>query len=267
MGKAIDTVLAFSTQAAASAFPTALAAAPGDSLNVRSFNTAKKAYLESVIYSGGGGTVARVASPLMHDNVTGLTFQPGEVPAMFELPPGAAVEINPVDTITAQGQIAAAGTIVMGLVNYYEDLRGADAELYSWPEIRGIAKFTKSVQVQLGAIAVGAWTDTLLTATENQLHSDAYYAILGYQVDPAVDIVGFKGAATGNLRVCGPGPVSSLDISNYFVYMSERTGRPHIPVFNANDRNAFMVSAANHAAVAAQAAAVYPIVVQLYRHP
>jgi hypothetical protein len=38
MGVAIDTVLAFATAGAASAFPTALAPAPGDSLTVRNFD-------------------------------------------------------------------------------------------------------------------------------------------------------------------------------------------------------------------------------------
>lgn len=267
MGKAIDTVLAFSTQAGASAFPTALAAANGNSLNVRAFNSATSAYIESVIVSAGGGQLAQIKSPLMHDNVTGLTWQPGEVPSQWMLPPEASVRIRPTDTISANGACGAATTIIMALVNYYEDLQGADAQIYGWGDVKRLVKYVKSVEVQLGAIAVGAWTDTLLTATENQLHADKYYAILGYGVDPAVDVVGFMGSATANLRICGPGPVSTLDISEYFIVVSEKTGRPHIPVFNANDRNAFYVSAANHAAVAGQAAAVYPILAELTQHP
>ena len=265
MGRAVDTVLTFSTQGAAAAFPTALAAAPGDMLQIRSFDRSKNAYLESVIYSAGGGQKGRVLSPMMHDNVTGLTFQPAEVPSQWSLPPGAAVELVPADTLQASGAIAAAGTILMALVNYYEELDGADARLHSWPDIRGLIKYIKSFEVDLAAVAVGAWTDTLITATENQLHADAHYAILGYNVSAAVDVVGFKGSATGNLRICGPGPTSTLDITNYFIYESERSGRPHIPVFNSNDRNAFFVSAAHHAAIAGGAASVYPIVAQLHR--
>lgn len=267
MGRAIDTVLAFSTQAAASAFPTALAATTGDSLSIRSFDRSKKAYLQSVIYSGGGGVKARVQSPLLHDNVTGLTWQPGEVPSQWMLPPEGAVELRPIDTLAVFGQCAAATTITMGLVNYYTDLDGVAANLFSWSDIRGLIVYIKSVEVDLNAIAVGAWTDTLLTTTENQLHADEYYAVLGYEVNPAVDIVGVKGSATGNLRICGPGPVSSLDISEYFITFSEKCGRPCIPVFNANDRFAFYVSAANHAAVAGGAASVFLIVAQLSRRP
>lgn len=267
MGKAIDTVLAFSTQAGAGAFPITLAATGGDSLNIRSFDASKRAWLESIIYSAGGGVQARVQSPLMHDNVTGLTFQPGEVPAQFMVPGEMSVALKPTDTLQAFGASGAATTITMGLVNYYEDLNGADAQLYHYADIKGIIKYVKSVQVALNAIAVGAWTDTLLTTTENQLHADSYYAIVGYEVDPAVDIVGVKGSFTGNLRVCGPGPVSTLDISRYFIYMSEQTGRPHIPVFNSNDRTAIYVSAANHAAVAGAAASVYLMVAELHKKP
>lgn len=267
MGRAIDTVLAFSTQGAAAAFPTALAATTGDSLSVRSFDRSKKAILQSLIYSAGGNVKFRVASPLMHDNVTGLTFQPGEAPSQWMLPPEGAVELRPTDTLSVFGQIAAAGTITAALVNYYEDLDGVSASLFNWSDIRGLIRYIKSFEVDLAAVAVGAWTDTLITVTENQLHADEYYAILGYQVDPAVDIVGFKGSATGNLRVCGPGPVSSLDIAEYFITFSEKSKRPCIPVFNANDRTAFYVSAANHVAIGGGAASVYPIVAQLTRRP
>lgn len=267
MGRAIDTILAYATAGAAAAFPTALAATNGDSLQIRSFNDQKQAWVQAIIYSAGGGQLAQVKSPLMHDNVTGFTFQPGEVPSQFMLPPEYGISLQPNDNLSANGAIAAAGTITMGIVVYYEDVKGADAQLVNWADIKGMIKYTKSVQVQLGAIAVGAWTDTPITNTENQLHANKYYAVIGYQVDPAVDIIGFKGVATGNLRACGPGPVSSLDISEYFIALSEKSGRPCIPVFNSNDRQAFYVSAANHAAVAANGATVLPVVCELLREP
>lgn len=263
MGIAIDTVQAFSTQGALSAFPTALAAAPGDSLTVRNFLPSDWAKLEAIIYSAGGGQKMRITSPRLHDPNTGLTLQPGEVPSAFALPRESGVQLYPGDTLTAQGAIGAAGTITLGLVNYYSNLQGTSARLHMWGDISGIIKAYKTVEVDLGAIAVGAWTDTLITSTENQLHAGSDYAILGYEVNPAVDIVGVKGAFTGNLRVCGPGPVSTLAISEYFVTMSEKHGTPHIPVFNANDRFAVYVSAANHAAIAGGAASVYLILAEL----
>lgn len=267
MGRAIDTVLAFSTQGAASPFPTALAATAGDSLSIRSFNRSTKSYLESVIYSAGGAERIRVTSPLIHDNVTGLTWEPAEVPAQWILPPEASVQVQPVDTLVVSGGIAAAGTITAGLVIAYEDLDGADARLFSWGDIRGLIKYIKPIEVDLAAVAVGAWTDTPINTTDKQLHADSYYAVLGWNPNAAVDIVGVKGSATANLRVCGPGATSTLDITEYFIAVSEKTGRPHIPVFNANDQGAFNVSAANHAAIAGAAERVYVILAELTKRP
>ena len=264
MGYAIDTVLAFNTQAAASAFPTALAATTGDSLLVRATRGETKAYLEAAIFAAdAGGNKFRITSPLLHDNVTGLTFKPGENPAPFLLPFESAVELSELDTLSVSGQCGAATTITAGLVIRYPDLRGTAADLYRWSDIAADIKSYKSIEVSLNAVAVGAWTDTVITNTENQLHADKSYAVIGYDVNPSVDIVGVKGVATGNLRLCGPGPNSSLRISDYFVAQAEGGQVPFIPVFQANDRAAFFVSAANHAALAGGAAEVMLLVAEL----
>lgn len=260
---AIDTVAAFSTQAAAATFPTALAAAPGDSLSVRNFPAGQYAALNALIYSAGGGQKVRVQSPNLHDNQTGLTFEPAEVPSQFLVPQDAQVQLQANDTLTVNGAIGAAGTIVAGLQVYYSQLPGIQARLHSWGDISGNYKYIKSVEVDMAAIAVGAWTDTLITNTENQLHANKDYAVLGYQVNTAVDLVGVKGSATGNLRVCGPGTGETLDVTEYFVYMSERQRTPYIPVFNSDDRFAFYVSCFHHAAVAGAAQHVYLILAEL----
>lgn len=260
---AIDTVAVFSTQGAASAFPTALAAAPGDSLSVRNFPTGAVAQLEALLYSAGGGERVRVVSPNLHDNQTGITFEPLEVPAQFLVAAPFEVNLQANDQLSVYGGIAAAGTIAGALQIYYSQLPGISARLHSWGDISGNIRYIKSVEVDLNAIAVGVWTDTLITTTENQLHANKDYAVLGYQCNAAIDIVGVKGSATGNLRVCGPGASSTLDITEYFVYMSEENGVPYIPVFNSDDRFAFYVSAFNHAAVGAAADHVYLILAEL----
>jgi hypothetical protein len=264
MGIAVDTILAFSTQAGAGAFPIALAATGGDSLTIRSTNGQSKGHIEAIICaSNAAGQKFRITSPLLHDNVTGLTIFSNENPSPYLLPAEISVDVNSQDTILAYGACAAATTITMGIVVAYDDLRGAQADLYRWSDISPNVKSIKAIEVSLGAIAVGAWTDTLVTATENQLHADSSYAVLGYDTNVGVDIVGVKGIATSNLRMCGPGPGSSLDISSYFIYQSEQSNRPYIPVFQANDRNSFYVSAANHAAIGGGAAEVSLLVAEL----
>jgi len=260
---AIDTVAFFATEGAAAAFPTALAAAPRDSLSIRNFQSGQTATMNALIYSAGGSEKVRVVSPNMHDNQTGITFEPLEVPAQFLLPQEAAVNVVSNDTLAVYGGIAAAGTIAGALQIYYSQLPGIQARLHSWGDISGNVRYYKTVEVDLDAIAVGAWTDTLITATENQLHANKDYAVLGYQCSEAIDVVGVLGAATGNLRVCGPGASSTHDITEYFVFMSESQRTPYIPVFNSDDRGSFYVSAFNHAAIGAQAAHVYLILAEL----
>lgn len=264
MGHAVDTVLAFSTQAAASAFPTALAAASGDSLVVRGTKGETKGHLIALLAGAdAAGNKFRITSPLLHDNVTGLTWRSPENPAMMLVPEYTSVELNELDTLTVQGQCGAATTITAGLVIQYDDIRGQDAQLFRWSDIKGDIKYLKSIEVDLNAIAVGAWTDTPITTTEDQMHADKSYALLGYTVNPAVDIIGFKGIATGNLRFCGPGASQTLDLSNYYVRMSDLHDMPYIPVFQANDRKGIYISAANHAAVAGGASVASIIVAEL----
>ena len=263
-GRAVDTVLAFSTQAAAAGFPTALAATTGDSLTVRGTVGESKAHLMAFITkSDAAGNKFRVQSPLLHDNVTGLTWQSPENPNIFLIPEYASVELNEQDTLTVNGQCGAATTITAGLVISYDNLRGTDADLYRWGDIRDDIKFIKSVEIDLSAIAVGAWTDTAITATENQLHADKSYAVLGYAVNPSVALIGIKGVATGNLRMCGPGFAQTVSLSDYFVEMSEYHQTPYIPVFQANDRTAFFVSAADSVARAGGAVVCSLIVAEL----
>lgn len=264
MGLAVDTVLAFSTQAGAGAFPVALAAAPGDSLVVRSTNGNSKGHLDAFICaSNAAGQKFRLASPLLHDNVTGLTVVANENPANFLVPAEIQIDVSSQDTLSVFGACAAATTITAALAIQYDDVRGVSADLYRWNDLKDNVKQYKAIEVDLSAIAVGAWTDTLITATENQLHADSSYAVIGYMTNVSVDVIGVKGVATGNLRMCGPGPGSTLDVSAYYVYQSEQSNKPYVPVFQANDRGGFYVSAANHAALGGGAAIVSLLVAEL----
>lgn len=263
-GKAVDTVLAFATVAGVSAFPTALAATGGDSLIVRGTVGESKAHLMAFITkSDAAGNKFRITSPLLHDPNTGLTFVAPENPSAFLVPESDSVTLNEQDTLTVQGQAGAATTITAGLVIAYDDIRGTDADLYRWGDIRGDIKYIKALEVDLNAIAVGAWTDTLVNKTEDQLHANRSYAVLGYLANPAPALVGIKGVATGNLRMCGPGQSFTLELSDYFIKMSEMHNTPYIPVFQANDRNAFNVVAADSVARANNAVAVTLIVAEL----
>lgn len=263
MGVALDTVLLDVHNAATSAIGlTAATAASGDSLSVRSFSDPGYAKLEAVFLQGATPRRFRVTSPRMHDNVTGISFQSGETPAQFLLPREVGEPLYSADTLVASMDAAASSDTVAALLAYYKDLQGIDANLLSWAQVKSRMIRLKVMEVDVTSSAtIGAWSDTVITTTENQLKADYEYALLGFQSSAALLCMGIKGPSTGNLRVCAPGSTETLDISEYFIEMSERHGTPHIPVFKANDRNATFISVAANTASAA--ADVFAILAQL----
>lgn len=254
MGVAIDTVALDVHNTATSAVGlTAAVAASGDSLSVRNFTGGAAAYLQNVYLQGASAPRRfRLLSARLHDNVTGISFDALESPTEFLLPPEIDQPLYAGDTLVAQMDAAASSDTVAALLNYYTDLPGISANLYTWAQLKGRVIDFKPVEVDVTSSAtIGQWSDTLLTTTENQLKADYEYAVLGVEGTAAFCAVGVKGAATGNLRVCAPGSSPTLRLTDYFVYMSQENGIPFIPVFSANDRTAFYVSVLANTASAA----------------
>lgn len=259
MGLALDTVLLDVHNAATTALGlTASTPATGDSLSIRSFDSPSKAYFEALFLQGSGTRRARIISPRLHDNVSGLTWQSAEVPAQFLFPRQAAQELYSVDQLVVQFDAAASSDTVGALLNYYTDLGGIAADLRPWAQIREQVIDYKIMEVDVTSSAtIGQWSDTAITVTDNQLKADFAYAVLGFVANTALLCMGIKGPATGNLRICAPGTTETLDITSYFIEMEERQKRPFIPVFKANDRaNTFISVAANTASVASNVFAI-----------
>lgn len=245
---AIDTVYSFVANPGAG--PTAAAAAQGDSLNVRDFDKSQNhAYLEQLWRRGATAGYARVRSPRLHDNVTGINAYSGETVDTLGFPIEAAQDLWPNDALIVELSGGAAETDAAVLSVYYEQLGGVNARLANWSDISGNIKSYKSFQIAAPAGA-NAWTDTVITTTENQLHADADYALLGYRSSAAAGAVGIKGPDTGNLRICGPGTTTTLDTADWFLRQNRLSGLPYIPVFAANNRGSLYASAIDVAAVA-----------------
>lgn len=252
MGLAYDTVLVSAVNP--SAGPTAGTTGPsGDSLTVRNFNAPDTAQLENIIRQGATLGFTQVRSPLLHDNVRGIRVTPFESPSVFSIPGVAAQRLYPQDNLICEMSGGAAETDIAALCIYYSNLPGVAARLHSWGDIAGSIKSIKPVAVAVTSSAtIGAWSDTLITSTENLLHANTDYAVLGYMTNAALGVIAVKGTDTGNLRVGGPGSTSELVTTNQFVYLSQQRGNPYIPVFNAaNANNTFVSVAASTASVAA----------------
>ncbi|HVD03181.1 MAG TPA: hypothetical protein VNF75_03475 [Candidatus Dormibacteraeota bacterium] len=248
MGLAIDTVLAEVTMATA-AVSAAMTPATGDSFTVRSFAATDRGILEQLITKAAHTMTLNVKSPMFHDNVEGIQVISAQAPGVHDLPQDVGQPLTPQDTLSVIGFGTASDVLVALMVNYYTNLLGASARLHNWGDLAGNIKSMKVLEVACTSNATaGQWEDTVITTTENLLHANTDYAVLGYLTDVAVAAVGIKGQETGNLRICGPATVLTQDTTDYFIRQALRSGRPHIPVFNSANAGSVYASCCDSAA-------------------
>lgn len=260
MGIALDTILASAVNPGAGG-AAAVTTPSGDSLGIRSFAKTDTAYLDALTRMGTTAAFAQVASPLMHDPVTGIRITPGESPSMFALPGMNGQDLSPQDVLTATIAGGATETDVMALHLWYSNLP-TSGRFHNWGDIEGNIANIKTQRVAVTSSAtIGAWSDTLIGTTENLLKANTDYAVVGYETNTALAVVGLRSQDTGGLRACGAGSISEFPTTQYFRYMAEKTGRPYVPVFNAANVNNTFVSVA--AATASVAAVVTLILAQL----
>lgn len=250
---AIDTIASFQTTVAST-----LAAgvfATGDSGVVRNFPQPAKARLLAAYYDDvTTALTCRIRSPLLHDNVDGIQFDPGSTALTALLARGILQPLQPQDTLTFELSTAAAtGKALLAAGIYYEQLPGAMARLYSRGDIQGNVDNIKPLRVNIGSGAntAGQWFDAVITTTENLLHANTDYAVLGASFTQPVAAIAVKGIDTGNLRVAASGGINNPWGPEYFVRLSEESGLPCIPVFNAANAGSTFVSIISSAATAA----------------
>lgn len=264
MGLAIDTVGAFLTNAStAAAALSAATASPGDGFGIRAFKDTASCSLENVFLQGASPPRrARILSPRLHDNVTGVSYQAAESPAEFLLAAEYSQMMYSADVLQVQLDAAGSSSTVAGLSMYYTDLPGINANLLTWPQVQARIIDLKPVEVDVTSSAtIGTWVDTLITTTDNQLKANYEYAVLGVEVSQVFTCVGVKGPATGNLRICAPGASPTLRLTDYFAFQSQQNNRPYIPIINANDRFATYVSVLSN--TASQAGNVFLMMARL----
>lgn len=244
MPRAADTILYSALNPGAG--PTAATVtASGDPSSFRNFTPPSKAYLDNIMRMGVTAGFVQVRSPLFHDFNQGIRVTPAENPSIFSLPAGIAQMVQPQDTPVVELSGGAAETDMAALSLYYEDLPGAASRLHDWGEIVGNVKSVKPLRVAVTSSAtIGAWVDTVITTSEDLLHANTDYAVVGYMSNAALGVVCLKGIDTSNLRVGGPGSTQEFPTTQYFKYMNEKTGRPYIPVFNSANKNGTFVSVA-----------------------
>lgn len=251
MGQAIQLVAGFVSNPGATI--TAVAALTGESLTVPAFNPQSRAYLGAIWSPGATAGVARIRSPRFHDAAQGIRLQRGA--ALYEplIPLESLQPVYGADVLTVEVSGGGAETDMIAYLLYYDDLPGVQARLASWQDIAPRVKNLLGVEVVTTTGGVGAYgTARALNFSFDTLKAGVDYAILGYTVSAKVGVVCFFGPDLGNQHIGGPGLIGSVvDTRRWFSELSEHTGRPCIPIINANNRGTTFVQTADVAAATA----------------
>jgi hypothetical protein len=221
---------------------TAYTAVTGDSLVNRFFQAPGTASLISFDREGVTAGDFRVRSPLLYDNVKGIHIATAGGQTIFALPAANVEQLQSQDTLIMEGTGEAAAYDVVTMTRYYSNFQGSGQRLYSWGTIMPLIVHVYEIEIATTSAATPtAWTDTVITTTEDLLKANIDHAVLGWSVDTALGGVALKGADTSNFRYGGPGIVLSPWTPNYYQRIGEMTGLPAIPVINsANKGNTFV---------------------------
>lgn len=229
---------------------TALTPGTGDSFTVRNAALQSVVMLENCWTLGAAATTLRVRSPRLHDNVQGLRVKAPAADPRPRLPYKFAQRLVPQDALILEMTGGGAETDMASVLIHYMDLPGVQARLHTFDEIQ--ARIVEYVTVETahttGATVGDYGGGVALNASFDLLKANTDYALVGYLCDTSVLSVGWRGPDTGNLRVGGPGIAQAVETREWFIWNSERDGRPYIPVINSANKAGTTVDLVHNAA-------------------
>lgn len=243
MPAALELVTARAT--AIGATLAAMTANDGNTFSVRNATPGSGVALLQVWADVQVAGTLRIRSPQLHDNVQGLRFDTvvGEVTPL--LPWGVWQELMPQDTLIVElaGSAVAGDVETIGMLVYYFDLPGIEANLFGWGDVAPRIRNIVTVENTLATGLTGNYTgEEALSAEFNLLKANTNYAILGYMVDAEVGSIRYRGSDLGNFGVGGPGEPGIRHVTkDWFVLLSQSFNLPLIPVFNAANVGALLL--------------------------
>lgn len=225
----------------------------GDTFNLPNYNNGN-AYLEQVWAEGASTDFISIKSPRMHDNNQGIRLVTKGLALLPLLPFACNQPMFSGDTPTVSIDETAAATGAIATLYSFDDMPGVQPRLGMWSDVQPRIVDLSGVQVNLGAVgAIGQYSAgvTLNSAFDN-FQADSDYALLGYLTNASVLAVSVTGQDTGNLRMGGPGIADARVTRNWFVELSNQTGRPCIPIIAANNKGSTLIAQTDNTAAAAQ---------------
>jgi hypothetical protein len=214
---------------------TALTPNAGDSYTVRNAAAGSDVELLQAWAFTTTNLLFRVRSPLMHDQAQNIRMQP-TASQPYPLLSGALTQkLFPQDNMTVELTGGTAETDIGSLLVYYNNLPGISARLHSEAEVMPLIQNLTTVEVDVTSSGTaGAYSATVpLNGTFDTLRRNIDYAVLGYECATTGCSLGITGVDTGNLRVGGPLTNLAFVTKNWFVDLSNMTGKSCIPVINS----------------------------------
>lgn len=243
MGKVLQMISGFVT--APSTTLTAWTMGAGDTTAVRSLAPGTKAHLLNMWADNQSAGSLQIKSPLFHDDVTGIQSAVVAANVLPLIPQWLGQELFSQDTLSVkQSGSATAGDIESGsYLVYYDDVLGGNANLKSPQEVFARRKNLMTVYNTLALGTAGGYSGEETIISEiNNWKPNTDYALLGYNVSVECCSIGYRGDATSNFRLGGPGNPTFKDLTaNWFVYLSQMTGLPCIPVFNTASNASILI--------------------------
>lgn len=252
MPRALQLVTGFFT--AAGAGTNIVTPSPGDTFTVPSFNITSPAWLEQVWATATADDFVRLRSARMHDANQGLRLQTIGQARQPMLPYGMNQQIYPVDTPTVEIDATGAGSDAISVLYSWSDLPGTQPRLANWSDVQSRIIEVSGVDVNVSAAAaIGSYSPGVaINSAFDNFEAGSDYALLGYIVSSPTLSVSIIGPDTGALRVGGPGLQSAPLTQDWFITLSQKSGRACIPIIAANNKGATLVSQVDNTAHAAQ---------------
>lgn len=260
MPPALDTLSVTVTNAAAEPGGSAMAALPGDSLQLRDANgRIRLLQLWAQVQAAG---FLQLTSPKLTDATRGIRFRTVIADPKPMLPFESMQDMYKGDVLAAtlaSGAGAAKVENASALI-YYDDLPGSAARFIDVPTLEKRRQELLTIESTLTPTAGGTYSGVVaLNALSDLGKAGSDYALVGYKAAANGCTITWRGADTGNYRVSGPADGIGSDYTpSWFYNLSSNNSLPLIPVFAYNNKQGiFLELVANDALLAVKLTSIF----------
>jgi hypothetical protein len=150
-------------------------------------------------------------------------------------PIGIDQPIFPSDVLSVQVNGTASDDAIVTLLIYYQDIPGISARLATYEYVNAHTKNLVGINTNLTPGDGVAGTSVALNASDNRLHANTDYALLGFSSNLAFASLTVSGVDTGNLKVGGPILGDPAHDAMMYVDFARAYNAPLIPIINSNN--------------------------------